>query len=163
MKYFTEEWCFGKIKDSEIRRISKNYLAYLDEIYKKLSFPVKLLAKQINLHDGIIEEFKYYQKSAMLILKGSFGDLQVGYFSLQLKYLGIIDLNLNQLSSLCKEKKVEILRNEIELLPNDCYTHRIYFSVKKELEITFQNLEIEITCLDKKNHSRSCQLTLIEG
>lgn len=162
MKYFTEEWCFGRIKESEIKTISKSYLAYLEGIYEKLPFPIKLLSRQISLHDGILEEIQYNEKNATLTLKGSFGDLQVGFFFLRLQYSGVSDLNLNALSALCKEKKLEILNDEIELLSGDRYSHRIFFAVKREIEILFHELDIEIARIDGKEYDKSCRLTFIE-
>lgn len=160
MKFFTEEWCSGKLKTSETKKVARDYQAYLDEIYDELPFPIKLLAKHINLHDGILGEIQYSKSSNMLILNGSFGDLETGYFSLQLKYLGISNFDLNQVASLCKNQKLEILRDEIELLTTGGYSHRLFFAIKKELEIFFRNLEIEIKYIDAKDYYKICSFRL---
>lgn len=143
MKFFNKAWCFCELNDDEIEQRLESYKNYIDEIYSKLPFTLKLMAKNLNLHDGKIIISRFIQQEKSLILKGIFGDLQTGYYFLTLKY-SISKLDIEPLSSIFKDKQLEILSDEIEFLSENSFCHRIFFSTQQELSIPFKDIQIEI-------------------
>lgn len=68
MKYFTSDWFSSKLSEDEIDRISDEYWAYIDSIFEKLPFALKILSKSINLHDGIVVNTNFNRESHLLKL-----------------------------------------------------------------------------------------------
>lgn len=82
MEYFTNEWFFSRFSEDHIETAKTEYWSYMDGIFDGLPFTIKLLAKSINLHDGIIIETSREREKLNIDL--FCGDLQTGYFLLQL-------------------------------------------------------------------------------
>ena len=161
MKYYTQEWCFSNLDDQEIEERQKNYFEYIDKIYEKLPFTLKLLAKKINLHDGIISSIAFHHEQNILILKGVFGDLQTGYFLLEIKYLKTKNLSKELLISIFNEKKLEVLSDEFEFFSLGSYSHRILFSSKQEIEILFGDMEVCINNTTAESYKKEyCRVEL---
>jgi hypothetical protein len=95
MKYFTREWCWSELNDKLIDKISKDYERYIDSIYIKFPFTLKLLTRKIKLHDGIISTISISSSQRTLSLSGIFGDLEIGYFKLEMHYKNIAEFNLD--------------------------------------------------------------------
>lgn len=154
MKYFTKEWCSSKLEDQEIEENVKKYETYINEIQKNLPFTLKMLTKSINLHDGIIKKVSYSSEGNSLSIEGIFGDLQVGYFILELLYSNVSKLEKDVLSSVFKGQKLEVLSDEIELISKNLHAHRILFSTNKEIEITFSDMKIKINNSSSENYKK---------
>lgn len=58
MKYFTPYW-HGDIPYEEVIRIRDLYWEYIENISEKLPFSVRILTKNINLHDAVSQQFSY--------------------------------------------------------------------------------------------------------
>ncbi len=145
MKYFTREWCSGGLSDEENDRIWEDYKKYIKDIYWKLPFVLKILTNDISLHDGIIKKTYFYVKEGVLEFSGIFGDLQIGYFGLNIKYFDVYKMDTAFLKSLFYKEKAEILYDEIEILPDNKYSHKLIFTNGKEMEIIFNDIELKIT------------------
>ena len=141
MKYFTNDWFFSKLSEDEIDRISDEYWAYIDSIFEKLPFTLKILSKSINLHDGIVVNTNFNRESHLLKLDFFCGDLQSGYFLLQLEYSGISDQSKNVDRF---EPYVEIFTDELEIVGINHFIHRILLSNKIEVQMEFSDLIIKI-------------------
>ena len=115
MKYFTQQWCWADLSTQQVEKISKSYDNYTDSIYAKLPFPLKLLAKSICLHDGLVKKLTFTPAEKNLALSGIFGDLAVGYFKMRIEYKCVLNFNLNEIFNVFAKKKIEILRDEIEV------------------------------------------------
>jgi hypothetical protein len=154
MKYYTKDWCFGKLSDEEIEKMDQKYNFYINKIYSKLPFTIKLLAKEINLHDGIVKKIKLSPRINVLFLEGIFGDLQTGYFSMEIKYIDIKEIDSTTFAGL-KDKKIEILSHEFEAVSDKRYVHRMIFSPGDELEIVFSDISINIQNLEPTAYKKS--------
>ena len=164
MKYFTKEWCFSNLEEAEIGKRIKSYKDYIDKIYEKLPFTLKILAKTLNIHDGIIKKVTFDMANDMLILEGVFGDLQVGYFSLKVNYINVSNINTDVLISNFRNQKVNVLSDEIEMISKNRFSHKMFFSTKKETEILFEDMEIAIRSEDQENFKTElCQIEVLEG
>jgi len=144
MKYFTKEWCFGNLKESMIQETEDRYRGYIKSIYNRMSFSLKILYNNINMHDGIIRKVSFFKKSKTLIMQGVFGDLEVGYFLLSIKYNNVSKVDRKLLVKIFENKEAEILSDEIEYLSDGNISHKMIFSTKKEIDIQFEDIELDI-------------------
>lgn len=153
MKYFTPYW-HGDIPYEEVIRIRDSYWEYIENISEQLSFPLRMLAKQINLHDAVVTKFSYNAKEKSVFLQAYGGDLQVGYFCLDCNYYGVKKYwnSLGEKSSLIQ---MEILSDEIEILQFQCYSQKFLFVERNEMEIIFENVSISLCTIDPKDYLES--------
>lgn len=158
MKYFTKEWCFSDLDDHEIEKRLTSYRNYISNIYKNLPFALKLLAKNINLHDGRLMKVSFIQDENLLLLNGIFGDLQNGYYFLEIKYVSISGLNTEELTSIFKDQEIVILSDEIEFFSDNFFSHKMLFSTKKDINIQFKDIQIVIRNATPKDYKKSCCL-----
>jgi len=141
MKYFTNDWFFSKLSDDAIEEISGQYWDYIGCIFEKLPFALKVLSKHVNLHDGIVVERNFDKEKHFLKLELFCGDLQSGYFLLQLDYSGVSDQskNLEKIKGFS-----EIYTDELEMIGPNRFNHRILFSNSTEAQIDFSDISIKI-------------------
>jgi len=156
MKYFTKEWCFSKLDDQEIEQRLKSYRDYIQAIYTELPFVLKLLARNINLHDGRLEIVYFNPDKRALLIRGVFGDLESSYFILEIKYLMVVNLNTDSLVHVFKNQELEILSDEIEFLGKNLFSHRILFPTKNDIDIQFQDIELTVQTTLPKNYKKLC-------
>lgn len=152
MKYFTKEWCLGILNEKKINSIANEYNEYIDKIYYKLPVTLKLLAKNVSLHDGIVKSVLFDKKNNILEIYGIFGDLQFGYFNLGLRYFNVDAINISKVHEIFLNKNIEILNDEIEILSEEKFSHRFIFQTKQEFEILFTDIEITVTNASSKEH-----------
>ncbi|MBI2742619.1 MAG: hypothetical protein HYX48_01730 [Chlamydiales bacterium] len=159
MKYFTKDWCLSEVEDYKIEERLKSYEQYIDSVYESLPFALKILARNVNFHDGRLEKITVIQNERKLILKGIFGDLEVGYFFLEIKYLGVTNLDPGLLFLIFEKQEVEVLSSEIEVLEGNLFSHRMFFSTKKDIDIQFCDVEIVIQNASVADYRNSlCQI-----
>lgn len=162
MKYFTKEWCYGYLTEKKIITQKKSYEDYIASIYHKLPFSLKILYEGISLHDGALMKICFDNNKHILILKGVFGDLQVGYFLLEIKYLKVQNLHDEFLKNVFKNQRIEILSHEIEMLSKEHYSHRMIFNTRNEIEIIFSDMQLKLQNTTQKKYFKSkCKLDLI--
>jgi hypothetical protein len=89
MNYFTPAWHNGDIEDED-NTVYKKYKEYLAPLLPHWPPDVQILADRINLHDGLIRELLWDTNEAILFLRLRCGDLQVGYYDLDLHYSGVL-------------------------------------------------------------------------
>jgi len=163
MKYFTRDWCSGKYSDDKNRKISPTYDEYIESNYRLLPFSLKLLSRELSLHDGLITSVEVNKVYNNIALKSICGDLSSGYFLLNIGYLKVEQLKVVYLEELFNGKKVEILYDELEILGDDKYSHKLIFNKKGDLDITFRDLEIQISnVLPSRYMPMDCTFLVIE-
>lgn len=143
MRFFTREWAFSDLsakKREEVRLAYNHHLAFLLPTLPKT---VARLAK-LNLHDGIIRRIEVKQDTGRLVLGLRCGDLQTGYFDLDLTYLGVRFemLDLPTLIERAHDCQTELLYDEIDIDEEEGYVHRILFWPEGEASIIFSALQI---------------------
>lgn len=155
MKYFTPLW-YGEVLDEELSdeeatKIRDSYWEYIENISEQLSFPLRILAKQINLHDAVVTKFSYNAKEKSIFLQAYGGDLQVGYFCLECNYRGVSKYwnSLGENSSIIQK---EILSDEIEMLKPQCFSQRFLFKKLNEMEIIFENVSISLCTINADDY-----------
>jgi hypothetical protein len=128
MRFFTKEWYFGDLDIHESEEIFKKHRFYVDSIKPKLPAVLRLLAYNINLHDGIIIKVQFSKPSKTLIMEGVFGDLSIGYFKLKFKYKNVSGVLSNQLVNVFRNQVAEILIDEINIISDKKFSHSMIFS-----------------------------------
>jgi hypothetical protein len=146
MKYFTEAFVFGGLTDDQCLVASDTYRARLEEIEPQLSPEVRELATSMNLHDGLIRHVALDRAARSLSLGIRRGDLQVGYFDVDLAYADV-DLNLlnpAMLEAIAADPKTELLYNEFDLGSAGRFVHRIIFWPRpmREIEVVFGSVKV---------------------
>ncbi len=130
MNYFTPEWHSGHVDEHP----GKKYREHLVPLLRHWPTPVRLLANSISLHDGLIREFSWNTDEATLFLRLRCGDLQVGYFDLDLHYSGVLfsPLDWASLLTLNANKNSEALYDEMDE-EDGLFVHRILFIASRRV------------------------------
>ena len=89
MNYFTPAWHSGELDDEVVEKSIRDYKRHLARLLPSLPPEVQRLATRISLHDGLLWEALVDRGQARLRLTLRCGDLQVGYFDLELEYAGV--------------------------------------------------------------------------
>ena len=143
MRFFTRAVVSGDLNDAEVERISACYQQHIGDIAGSASPEIAELA-QTNLHDGLIRRVVVQPDADELVLSLRCGDLQVGYFDIDILYLGV-SIDAQQLEVLTRrvhDRRTEILAGEIDRLPDGRFVHRLIFWPDDELEMVFSSLNI---------------------
>jgi hypothetical protein len=148
MKHFTSDWFFSRLAEEDMEKIAVQYWNYIDSVFEKLPFALKILAKSVNLHDGNVIASALEEKSHTLTLELFCGDLQSGYFLLQLIYTGISEdsKNFERL-----EKFTEVHAAELEAVSNG-FSHRLLLSSGSEVEIKFLDVSLQVYTKTAKDY-----------
>lgn len=144
MRFFTRAMLSGELADAEVDSRSKAYQQRIDSLMDALPKDIAELTR-INLHDGLIRRVTVDNEAHLLSLVLRCGDLQVGYFDVDLHYSGITltTQQLQVLSRRAHDRHTEILADEIDMAADGRFVHRLIFWPYDELEITFAGLTIQ--------------------
>ena len=111
MKYFTRAWATGGLTDADYETVLPSYWRHFDRIKGSLPAPLVTFATKLSIHDGLIRRVVVDQEADTLALELLCGDLQIGYFDLDLVY-GHVDwgvLDLVALARRANDRETEIL------------------------------------------------------
>ncbi|MBK9099741.1 MAG: DUF4085 family protein [bacterium] len=144
MKYFTREWCNGRLNDEQYQKVKNSYRNYINRIYSKLPATIKKLLRQNGLHDSLFKSVLIDQRKNYLHIKFLSGDLQMGYFEFEIVYIGINLSNkiIDDLFRIFRNEKTEFLYDEIRMIEKNKFEHSMIFYPKGEVELTCK----QITC-----------------
>jgi Protein of unknown function (DUF4085) len=145
MKFFTREWITSELKDEEFESVVPAYNRHLVKITPHLTPNLHNFVKTVNLHDGIIRRIVVDYTELILGLYLRCGDLQQGYYDLDIRYKDIqIDKAVvDTLAMAALNEKTEILYDELDITDDNKYIHRMIFYPDYEISIKFQDLEYE--------------------
>ena len=159
MKYFTKEWASGKLDDVRHERARSDYWKRLNEISDEMPAPLKKLSNSISLHDALINRVSIDRTQSLLIVNLVAGDVQEGYFNLTLTYHDVQweQLDLKKLSSAARDRRTELLYDEIDVLKSGRFSHNILMSGDYEgdkyfdLEFLFSEVDVSRSRRDGRN------------
>ncbi len=144
MKFFTRAWANGELSDEDAEAIRGSYQMYLDNLVPKLPETLKSLAiGDPSLHDGLIHKVIIDTGANSLEFILCCGDLQTGYFDVDLVYSGVdwSVLDIQALKRRARDPETEILYDEVGQVAEGVYEHRILFWPEDEISIRFSRLE----------------------
>jgi hypothetical protein len=141
MRYFTIQWAKGEYSDKEYEKVFANYWKNLENIKNQLPDRMYYFAKNIDLHDGLIKQILYKDKSNLEIVI-TCGDLQKGYSEISIKYtsISVIPKITKKIIGEIQQNKVEILSDEIDI-SDKIFVHRFLIYPFKEFEIYFSGFD----------------------
>jgi hypothetical protein len=154
MRYFTRGWANGELGDAG-EQIAEAYRRRLDEITPRLPESARVLAREINLHDAIIERVRWCPATRELSLELVAHVDRAGYRTIALTYLGALlgEQRLETLRMVARDRETEILYDEVDIDDDDnddLLVHRLLFWPRDELTIDFRELRLEVTPRDDK-------------
>lgn len=144
MKYFTRAWATGGLTDADYESVLPSYRRHFDRIEGSLPAGLITLARELSIHDGLIRRVVVDRQADTLALELLCGDLQIGYFDLDLVY-GQVDWGVVDIIALARraeDRDTEILYDEVDCQSKGVYEHRILFEPDDEIEIRFSRFEL---------------------
>ena len=113
MQFFTREWLSGELTDAAFEAVPNAYRLYL----ARLRLPPEVLAlSEADIHDGLLLDVKHSPQITQLTLVLRCGDLQRGYFDLQIEYSGAVldGGSLSTLQRATQNPNDEFLYHEVD-------------------------------------------------
>ena len=145
VRFFTRGWHQGDLSDEEYDQTVRDYDAHLEAISARLPDPVVALAREVNLHDAVIERVEWEPASARLVLRlvtWTSDSRQAVTLTYSDAMLG--DQRLDVLKNVARDRKTEILYSEVDLGEDGVLAHRLLFWPRDELTIDFGTLTLEV-------------------
>ncbi len=102
------------------------------------------LLDAVNLHDALLRSWRY-EPGVELLLEVVIGDLQSGYEDVQLRYGGaeIDDTTAEALEGLQNGEHAQMLYDEVDVIRDGRYEHRIIAWPSGEMAIRFHDLRVQ--------------------
>jgi hypothetical protein len=152
MQFFTPEWHRGELPEADAEAIVPAYQRHVERLLPNLSTPMRVLAAGLGLHDALIRRVVLDRAARELRLELRGGDQQLGYFDLDLTYLGaIVDAaDVATLAAAARAERTgeraEVLYDEVDLVIGSPgrYLHRLLFSSYREAEVLFDALALRL-------------------
>lgn len=147
MRYFTRGWAEGELDDAASQRARDEYASRLDVIGPQLSAPMRSLAREVSLHDAILEAVQWNPGAMQLIMKLVVVVPAGGYEALTLTYFGAMlgERRIETLRAVARDRETEVLYDEVDVDDDDERTlsHRLLFWPDRELTIDFRELRLD--------------------
>jgi hypothetical protein len=147
VRFFTRGWASGELPDDEYEETVRAYSAHLKTISAVLPDQVVVLAREVNLHDAVIERAEWAPAENRLALRLVTGPASVkGSQSLSLTYSGAMlgERPLETLRAAARDRATEILYSEVDCDEQGVLMHRLLFWPRDELTIAFRSLSLEV-------------------
>lgn len=143
MKYFKREWS-EEVDAAETDRAHQAYLQHLRQIEERLSSDLRKLATDVSLHDALFKAFDYDDSASVLEIRLRCGDLQVGYFDLDLHYEGACIVNgyTPALAAAVHNPKTEVLYDEVDVADGSLFEHRMLLWPQGDVTIRFRHCSL---------------------
>jgi hypothetical protein len=144
MRFFTRAWCTGELSDDECEQVVSAYWRHVAEIAPRLPADARLLAEQLSLHDGLFRRLIVNQTAQTCRMELRCGDLQVGYFDLDIEYrdASFMALDVDNAATIVDGEHSEILYDEVDIIGNGRFVHRLLCWPQGELWIAFADLAV---------------------
>jgi hypothetical protein len=157
MKFFTRQWHAGDMPAREADKVPRAYAEHLESLLPRLPEALLALARNVNLHDGRIRQVRFDRPACVVTLAVRCGDLQSGYFDVDLIYksLDFTNSELSELKAIAHDQQTEILYDEVDVSFRNNWVHRILFWPYRELCIEFGELELHVESRDTRAFTRS--------
>lgn len=143
MRYFTRGWATGDYDDAACDRALREYDERLAEIDPLLSDDLRRLS-ETSLNDGLIESVVWDPQTRELTLSLVVGGPE--YSTLRLHYEGVfLGRSEDRLRRAALDRETEVLYDEIDVVVDGRFVHRLLFWPREELSIWFERLSLDLT------------------
>jgi hypothetical protein len=161
LKYFTRYWYEGDHEADQAVTVEA-YWRHIDRIYDRLPPQARTLARDVNLHDGRFRAVIFDRPSRTLEIRLRCGDLQAGYFDLDIAYEegNLSSTDLAELTSAVTNPESEILYDEIDLETATRYVHRLLPWPRGEINIAFASISYLTLPVSSRNFVVGAEINL---
>ncbi len=141
MRFFPPGFRTGDL-DVDARQQHAAYLEYLRTLRPPLPPDALDLSRTVNLHDGLLRHYHVDKHAGTVNLRFRAGDLQVGYFDLDLHYL---EATVDPASDALLRRAVgdrlgELFDDEFDAAGASAWVHRFLFRPDREATVKFGEL-----------------------
>ena len=153
MKFFTREWCKGGLSDEEYEARIVDYKNQLEKIAPKLPYQLGDLVRRHSLHDGVVRQTRFGKDGNSLSVKLVAGNLQAGYEELVLSYERLVGVAGDPTLTQASKAKREIIEDEVDLLPDCVFEHRLLFDDMSVLVVQFKEFSFTSAAMPGRHDS----------
>ncbi len=147
MRFLSRGWVNGDLTEDETEAALTAYWRRVGEIEHCLPEPMIRLARQVNLHDGLIDSVRWNPSAQRLELE-LVAYAEAGYQSVTLTYHGAMlgDDRIRAIREASRDRATVILYDEVDLDERDgiVLVHRILFRPRDEVTIDFTDLTLTV-------------------
>jgi hypothetical protein len=146
MRFLSRGWADGDLSEQECDRARAEYAARLDEIWERLPSSMRKLAREVSLHDAVIERVVWTPASKELLIVLVAGTRERGYQGVSLTYRGALlgPRRVESLRRAAMDRETEVLYDEVDIDDGGLLVHRILFWPREEVTVDFQELELAV-------------------
>ena len=150
MLFFTPAWMKGDAEEEALAA----YQTHLQAIGRGLPIRVLDFIRTVSMHDGRIQRVCYGRGSQLVMLLRC-GDVQVGYYDLELTYrdVSLGKSDVRSLAAICLAPAEELLYDEFDLV-DDMVVHRILFSSLREVSLVFRRMDHRVASASSRDFDR---------
>ena len=146
MRFLTRAWHSGELSDSDHEAAAAAYRAHRATVLPRLPETARWFAETVDIHDGLLRAVTLDREAATLQLRLRCGDLERGYFDLELTYSGVrVDrLDVPVLRTIAASEPPEALYLEEDVIEAGWYVHRwLWWPFRRELDVEFADLTFQ--------------------
>jgi hypothetical protein len=146
MRFYTRQWYDGALSDEDAETVHSRYAVHRDALRSKFPATVIALAYGVYLHDGRVRRIVLDSTRKTLMIALRCGDLQLGYFDLDLVYqeISMTESNLSELETVARDPLTEIVHDEVDAGSGGRWVHRILFKPYREVAVAFGQVALRI-------------------
>jgi hypothetical protein len=149
MKYFTRGWSNGEFDDETSDQMRAAYWDRVKSLRPSMPASVKKLATATELHDAVIDRISWDRRRRNLKLELVLIDdhKPSGSLGATLLYKGVrlSDQKIDLLAERARDRRTEILYDEVDLEEKGNWVHRMLFWPVGEISIWFSSLKLSRT------------------
>ncbi len=149
MKYFTRGWSNGEFDDETTDQMRAAYWDHVKSLRPSMPASVKKLATATRLHDAVIDRVLWDPRKHNLNLDLVLcrGCNPSGGLGLSIHYRGvrISDQLIDILAERARDRRTELLYDEVDLEKIGPWVHRMLFWPVGEISIWFSSLKLSRT------------------
>lgn len=152
MRFFTPAFHRGQVDADDagdaraVDAVVAAYDRHLDAIAPTLPATVRVLARELVLHAAGVRRVVLDRRGRELRLELRCGDERMGWYDLDLTYLGaILDAaDVAALADAARTHESRVLYDEVDVAPDGAFLHRLLFWPYREAELMFRALALRL-------------------
>lgn len=144
MKYFTRGWSSGEHDDDEAERMREAYSRRVAALRPEMSQSLAELVTAVSLHDALVDRVLWDRAARRLQLELICEHQPKGWVGLRLVYCDaqVSDRTLDILAERARDRRTQVLYDEVDLEKDGLWVHRILFWPEGEISVYFTSLEL---------------------
>jgi hypothetical protein len=147
MRFFTRRWATGELPTHESEAVLARYEYHLAHLAPNLPASVRVLARELVLHDARLRHARYDRAGRELRIALRAGDERLGWYDLELVYQGVIldQADVTALTRAAALLEPAIWHDEVDVAGEGHFLHRLLFwPGDEECEVMFRTLALTI-------------------